>query len=190
MSDRPVIGEFRSKTENKPREELKAPVAPVATAMGETKKEEEKTIPVTPVELYQARLKEAGIPLEQARIIYDELLTKGYHEETIMLRKGIRAVFRTRQYDDTLRLQTEFESVQPRLAMTQGDIVTRFNLAASLYEWKGEAIKHEGDDDFDKALALVRKLPGPVFSLLAGELSKFDEKIMLVFSPGSTENFI
>ena len=193
MTDRPTIGDFRSKSDNKPRETVEPP-APVKTVETpeEAKSEEklEKEIPLSVAELYQARLKEAGMTLEEARVIYDAILMNGYYEEIITLKKGVRAIFRSRQYDDTLRIQTEFESVQPRLKMTQEDIITRFNLAGSLYEWQGKPIPHGGDDEFDAALAIVKKLPGPVFSLLANELGKFDQKVMVVFGPGATENFI
>lgn len=178
----PVIGDFRSVPNNVARTESKVETPPATTPADET-------IPLTPVELYRKRLTDTGISLSDAQMIYDNVLTKGYHEEIIPLKKGVRAVFRTRAYDDTMRLQQELEAAQPRLVLSQEDLVTRFNLAASLYEWKGEAIKHDGDDAFDAALAIVKKMPGPVFSLLAQALAKFDQKIMVIFSEGSAEAF-
>jgi hypothetical protein len=78
---------------------------------------------------------------------------------------------------------------KPQLAISQDELITRYNLAASLFEWDGKVLKHETEEDFDTLLLLLRKLPGPIFSVLARELSKFDAKIMAVFDAGAAENF-
>lgn len=143
---------------------------------------------MTPKDLYLQRLKDNDIPVSLALSIFDAVMSKGYYEEYVKIR-DVRAVFRTRSYDDHLRLQTALEATRPTLVMTQEDIVTRYNLAASLYEWRGTTYAHTNDDDFDKVMKVVKALPGPVYSVLAQKLAEFDQKILVVFSAGATETF-
>jgi hypothetical protein len=130
-----------------------------------------------------------GISLAEAETIYDGVLTKGYYEEYIRIRGNNRAVFRTRTYEDHLRLQTVLEMQKPQLVISQDELITRYNMAASLYEWAGNTLKHDSEDDFDAVMKLIRKLPGPLFTVLSRELSKFDAKVMAVFDEGADENF-
>jgi hypothetical protein len=210
MSERPLIGDFRSKPGNQPRgsmisaETLGATVPPAPapptsnhsdqetlevkpepTLAEEVGKEEEV---LSPGERYRNRLKQAGITLEEAASIYDAILDKGYYEEFIKIRKH-RAVFRTRSYEEQLRVQAALETYQPRMALSQDELVSRYNLAASLYEWQGKALKHETDTDFENVLSLIKRLPQPVVGLLYDGLAKFDRKVMLVFSEGATDSF-
>lgn len=189
---RPTIGDFRGSEQNKPRpphkveEKVETPekedgATPVV--------EETKSDFLTPAERYRAQLKAMNISQADAETIYDGVLTKGYYEEYIRLRGDHRAVFRTRMYDDHLRLQTVLEMKKPHLAISQDELITRYNLAASLYEWEGKPLKHESDEDFDEIMKLVKRMPGPLFTVLSRELSKFDTKIMAVFDEGADENF-
>jgi len=200
--ERPVIGDFRPSTNAAPRSSeaasppAPAPVSETPSTEDLLKKtaEELKALDaaqkaLTPAERYAARLKDAGVSQNVATAIYDAVLTKGFYEEYVRLGKTGRAVFRTRMYEDALRLQTALERERPQLAMNQDDLITRYNLAASLSEWRGTVIPHNTDADFDAALTLVRRLPAPLFSLLATELAKFDQKTLVVFSEGAAENF-
>lgn len=195
---RPTIGDFRGSDQNKPRPPPTSPAEEKETASDEEAVETsppEKTNPLknadflTPAEKYRERLKAQEIDLKTAEAIYDSVLTKGYHEEYIRIRGNHRAVFRTRMYEDHLRLQTILEMQKPQLAISQDELITRYNLAASLYEWNGKPLKHETDDDFDEIMKLVKKLPGPLFTVLSRELAKFDTKVMAVFDEGADENF-
>jgi hypothetical protein len=197
---RPVIGDFRGAEQNKPRT-ASAPVTEEKKENSVTTAEEgaDTTSPVapllkpsdflTPAERYRERLKVMKIDLKEAESIYDGVLTKGYYEEYIRIRGSNRAVFRTRMYEDHLRLQTVLEMQKPQLALSQDELITRYNLSASLFEWNGKTLKHDNDADFDEVMKLVRRLPSPVFSLLQRELSKFDAKVMAVFEEGADENF-
>lgn len=201
MTTRTTIGDFRSGQKGEARRgstaaeesgggaESAAPESVPATTVQVTSGEGAATTVITAGEEYLERLKEAKITLQEAMAIYDAVLTKGYYEEYVRLRGNRRAVFRTRQYEDNLRLQTILELQRPQLIINQEDLITRYNLAASLYEWDGKVLKHETDADFDAVLAMIRRMPGPLFTLLSRELAKFDQKIMLVFSDGATENF-
>lgn len=194
---RPTIGDFRGTPDNKPRAapppDSKEEVEPPKAQTTPTEETPPDPLPVTdfltPAERYRERLKQLNLELKEAEIIYDAVLTKGYYEEYVRLRGDHRAVFRTRQYEDHLRLQTIMEMQKPQLAISQDELITRYNLAASLFEWDGKVLKHETDDDFDAVLKLVRKLPAPLFTVLSRELSKFDAKVMAVFAEGADENF-
>lgn len=212
--DRPVIGDFRKSQNDAPRAADAAvsngttpsvptpPPAPaaaepkpaddlagVADAVAALKKADEEEALLLPEERYRKRLADAKVSITEASTIYDGILAKGFYEEYVRFGKSARAVFRTRRYEDSLRLQAALEHLRPQLEITQNDLITRYNLAASLTEWQGKALPHETDADFDAALALVKRLPGPVFTLLAGELAKFDYKIAVVFSEGAAQNF-
>jgi hypothetical protein len=208
---RPTIGDFRSTENNKPRTSpAQTPTVatpPPNTAVSDNSEEKDVEVELTPdeekvkqaltddsdflspAEKYRENLKKMKIELKEAEAIYDGVLSKGYYEEYIRIRGNNRAVFRTRTYEDHLRLQTILEMQKPQLAISQDDLITRYNLAASLYEWNGKQLKHDTDDDFDTVMRMIRKLPGPLFTVLARELSKFDAKIMTVFSEGAAENF-
>lgn len=192
---RPRIGDFRSKPDNAPRKppaetgapEVAGDKAPEKAEGGATPEEvpEEK---LTPKDRYARRLKEADISLSMAQSIFDAVVSKGYYEEYVKVGAN-RAVLRTRLYDDHLRLQTALEATRPGLVMTQEDMITRYNLAASLYEWRGKPLKHDSDDDFDAVMDEVKKLPAPIYSMLVQRLAEFDRKVMLVFSEGATDSF-
>jgi len=191
---RPTIGDFRSPEQNKPRPPPSEPVEekevaaeePVAATTPPPLKNADF---LTPAEKYRERLKAQEIDLKSAEAIYDSVLSKGYYEEYVRLRGSHRAVFRTRMYEDHLRLQTILEMQKPQLAISQDELITRYNLAASLYEWDGKPLKHETDEDFDAIMKIVKRLPGPLFTVLSRELSRFDTKVMTVFDEGAAENF-
>ena len=196
---RPTIGDFRGTEQNKPRPpppqepEDKAPLKKEEEGPKEENLEKEGALGdldfLTPAERYRERLKILKIEIKEAESVYDAVLSKGYYEEYVRFRGNRRAVFRTRAYEDHLRLQTILEMQKPQLAISQDELITRYNLAASLFEWDGKPLKHETDEDFDALLKLLRKLPGPIFSVLSRELSKFDAKVMAIFDEGADENF-
>ena len=187
MADRPTIGALRSKPGNEPR----VPAPPEKTDEPETKKEEEepKELAKTPAEEYRERLKKSDISFEEATQIFDDVMDKGYHEVVVKLGKHGRAVFHTRQYSDHTRLQDQIERLAPKFAMITDDVINRYNLAASLHEWRGKIIPHNDEKDFAAALDLVFKMPGPAYALLVNELAKIDAKVMVIFSNGAAENF-
>jgi hypothetical protein len=144
---------------------------------------------LSPAEQYLVDLKAADIDIDTARSIYDAVASKGFYEETIKVRNG-RAVFRTRTYDDHLRIITMLELNKPTLTQSYAELVNRYNLTASLMSWNTTNFgSPENDEAFEAKLAKIRKLPGPVVTLLVRELAKFDKKINLVFADGSLENF-
>ena len=199
--NRPRVGDFRSPPGNEPRtsppaespktksaETTLAPPAPATPEPDETPEAEKPPAELTAKERYLKRLEENKIPRETAAAIYDAVIEKGYYEEYITIGKH-KAVFRTRLYDDTLRLQTALEATRPALVVTQEDMITRYNLASSLYAWRGTAYSHETDEEFDKVMAVVKKLSAPLYSLMVQKLAEFDHKVMTIFSEGATDSF-
>lgn len=163
-----------------------APLPPAPTPeTPEAATDDEK---LSPAERYEKMLARNEIDRNYASGVVDAILSKGYFEEYVHIR-GKRATFRTRTYDDHLRLQSALEFEKPTLALSQDDLITRYNLAASLCEWNGKKYPHDSDKDFETIMADIRKLPLPVFSMLARELSKFDAKMMLIFSEGAPDSF-
>lgn len=190
---RPPVGNYRSAPGNAPRrdppKETAAPETVASSVTTETPEAAAKSeVELTSKERYAKRLEEAKISKDAANAIFDAVMSKDYYEEYVMVGKQ-RAVLRTRLYEDHLRLQTALELQRPGLVLSQEDMITRYNLAASLYEWKGVDYKHDNDDDFDAVLTLLRRMPSPVYSLLAQKLAEFDQKVMLVFSEGATDSF-
>lgn len=198
-NNRPPIGSFRGVPDNKPR--TTAPSVPPTFGAGsppepprasETKEQSTTTPSVpktlTPGEQYLARLDDAGITKQEAEGIYDAVLSKGYYEEYVRIR-GNKAVLRTRQYEDTLRVQTALELAGNRMPSSNDELIARYNLAASLYEWQGKPIRHNTDEDFDNAIRMIQKMPGPLVYMLTNALARFDAKLMVVFSEGCTEVF-
>lgn len=195
--NKPMIGDFRSPTGNAPRvvpttpdtASTDAPAVPDVTAplVTETASTEAAapSKALTPAEVYQDRLKEAGIDLYEARSIIDRVIIGGSYEESFQL-VGRKGTFRTRSYEDQLRVSRALELENPTTGVAQSDIIVRYNLAASLVEWAGT--KYDSKPVAER-LDLLNKFPAPLINLLSRELSKFDGKMMLIFSDGAIDSF-
>jgi hypothetical protein len=212
----PIVGDFRSTTSNAPRTapvtvntvEGDAPVMsstalsnvqpgtisdPVqyeaAKARGSISETPSVGKELTPAELYQNRLKDAGIDLLQARSILDAVISGGYYEESFTL-AGRKGTFRTRSYANQRRIAKALEVENPATGYAQNELIVRYNLAASLVEWAGNRY-YTGNDEkqFQDKLVGLDDFPGPVITLLSNELAKFDAKMMIVFSDGAIDSF-
>lgn len=212
---KPIIGDFRSPAGNAPRAapaptldpavpskpehgtianpaayesakangvitELSAAPAPGAFETTATPEKE-----LTPAEAYQKRLQEAGIDLYQARSIIDAIIVNGFHEESFTL-AGRKGTFRTRSYADQMRVSKQLELENPATGYAQSDLIVRYNLAASLVEWAGHKY---ASNLFEERLLALTGFSGPLVNLLSRELSKFDAKMMLIFSDGAIDSF-
>lgn len=180
--DHPVIGDFRGPATNAPRDPAPAPETEAAPT--EREKEKKKTEPPS----WAGRLKAAGISEKEALGIIDAVLDKGYYEEEFLLR-GKVGVLRTRTHEDFLRMQEQLELQRPQLQISQDALITRYSLAASLVKWDQTVFKHDTEDDFGLVDDFLRKMSAPLYSLLSSQLSKFDTKMLLIFSEGAPENF-
>lgn len=158
---------------------------------------EEMATGLTPIEDYQAYLKEEGIEESEAQDIVDSLFAQGYYEETVPLTKRLKAVIRTREHGDTLRLQMALEVQRPIFNHVLQEITTRYNMAASLVQFGDTTFAHPGDDVdketreklFDVRLQFVERMADPAFYKLSVLLAKLDRKIAAVMREGVAENF-
>jgi hypothetical protein len=174
MSNAPIIGELRGTTTNVPRTDTQ-PQEPEKT------KEEE----LTPAEAYEKLLTDNNITLSHARSVIDRVITNGFYEEKFSV-VGKTGFFKTRVYSDQLRINLALEMENPKLPITQSDLIIRHNLAASLVEWAGKSYRSV---DFYQKLKTLEEFPTPVINILSRELSKFDTKIMIIFSDGAIDSF-
>lgn len=152
---------------------------------------------MTPIEDYKKYLAELKITEEEAARIVDDMLTKGYYEETFKLSKTRSCKLRTREHRDTIRLQMAMEVQRPLFTDSSNELQARYNMAASLSAYNGEDYyfaepgdaQEKVDKLFDERLKAVECLPAPVFSVVSMMLAKFDQKILAVMRPGVAENF-
>lgn len=198
----PLIGDFRSAASNAPRAPEAAPAPAVEVtdedravttglidAVAEKSADETPKKELTPSEHYAERLKSVGLDLYGARSIVDTLITQGYFEDSFVFasRKG---VFRSRSYADQLRVSRVLELENPATALAQSEIIIRCHLGASLVEWAGKKF-YVGPDEakMQEKIDSLRSFPAPIINMLSNELSKFDSKMMVVFSDGAVDSF-
>jgi hypothetical protein len=155
---------------------------------------------LVPVKDYAKFLKDHDISEDKAEEIVDNILMRGFHEETYPLTKKSAVVLRTRAHRDTLRLHQALQIRQPVYQDVANEIIIRYNLAASLSAITGPAEKHfEFPDDetideevvklFDVRMRYIERMPGALFAKLSMKLSQFDRIVMAVMREGVTENF-
>lgn len=222
--ERPRLGDFTRPSSKKPGdtvpESAKVPVTP-KTPLPPQKEEDppaEMTPPETPaektaqqrvdlyqnmqeamlpIENYQEHLAQYGISEEKAARIVDDLLTQGYYEEDFPISKRVNLTLRTREHRDTIRMQIALQVQRPLFSDTLNELVSRYNLAASLAAYNGKRYDFPSEDDadekadklFDVRLKKAEHLPAAVFSMATMLLAKFDRMILAVMREGVAENF-
>lgn len=155
---------------------------------------------LVPVKDYAKFLKDHDISEDKAEEIVDNILMRGFHEETYPLTKKSAVVLRTRAHRDTLRLHQALQIRQPVYQDVANEIVIRYNMAASLAAITGPAEKRfefAGDETtdeaaiklFDERMRYIERMPGALFAKLSMKLSQFDRMVMAVMREGVTENF-
>jgi hypothetical protein len=153
-----------------------------------------------PVKDYAAFLKEQQIEESKAAEIVDDLITKGYHEETYPLTARSSVVLRTREHLDTLRLHAALQAQQPVYNDVANEIVIRYNVAASLAAILGPNEKRftfpTGKEDeaeasklFDERMRYVERMPGVFFAKISVKLAEFDRLVLAVMREGVAEHF-
>jgi len=152
---------------------------------------------LTPIKDYKEFLKKQGITEDKATVIVDDLLTKGAYQETFHLSKSISLDLRTRSQSDLIRLQTAMKVQRPIYDDAIDELVTRYNMAASLVRYhktsfafpESSADTKKVEELFEQRLLYVENLPAPVFSAISSKLAKFDWVVMAVMQEGVAENF-
>lgn len=215
--ERPRLGDFTRPSKKRPQdnapsaEELAARVkedAPPDAMMPPESPEEQEAQDrlklyeqmqdtMTPIEDYKKYLEELDIDEEDAARIVDDLMTKGFYEETFKISKTRTCTLRTREHRDTVRLQTAMQIQRPLYQDSMNELQTRYNMAASLAAYNEETyyFPQQGDSVekvdtlFDERLKAVECMPAPIFSVVSMLLAKFDQKILAILRPGVAENF-
>jgi hypothetical protein len=150
-----------------------------------------------PIKDYKKFLEQQGIKETTAAAIVDDLLTKGAYQDTFNLSKSVSIDLRTREQSDLIRLQTAMKIQRPVYDDAIDELLTRFNMAASLVRYHETTFEFPPEDAdtktvedlFEKRLRYVENLPAPVFSAISAKLARFDWTVMAVMQEGVAENF-
>jgi hypothetical protein len=135
---------------------------------------------------YDEKLVEHDLTKTQALEILDAMFTKGYFEKTYKLSGNIFVTFRTRRADDQDRLLQRIEAESPQFPATISNLVSKYNLAASLWTYKDESFE---EMTFKLRYDYVSNLPDIVLRLLCVKLSRFDRMMLDVMDEGAIANF-
>ena len=93
---------------------------------------------------------------------------------------------RSRTLEAQETMQGVIEHDAPQYAITINETISKYNLAASLAEFRGKKFAAE---DMRNTLEFVKNLPLPVFTAMVNRLAKFDAIMNVVLSEGVVENF-
>lgn len=179
---------------------LTTPTTQAKPEKKEEKKEEEVTeLKLTPAERWEKNLAAAGLNEAQAFVILDDVIAKGYWEKEYVLFRGrLNVTFRTRDGQHRRRVQRALqEQSTPVSTLSFTEIVTRYNLAASLSVFKKNrmpfAPENGSVDQIEEAFLqrydFVGKISGPVFDQLVEALIDFDKIVAAAFSEGAASGF-
>lgn len=153
----------------------------------------------TPEELsatYEENLAKVGMTLEDARGVIENIVVKGYHEESTRI-GPLTFRYRTRGHHDTLRTYAAVESSGIAMPQSMQEFINRQNTAASLVSWGDRKFTHPdpedetaGEEAFKERL---RFLSRGVSSLVAVKMMQivhdFDEKMAAVMADGAPQDF-
>jgi hypothetical protein len=163
---------------------LKQPTVPLPdepVAAQESTVKPEEIVVKTPHEEYLEALKAINVTPDQAANIVDSLIIQGFYEETFLLNKKFPVKFRSRDQGSNQRIDRALADHKPEYNSSYMTLVVTHNIAASLVQY-GKFIcqPYVSDEEFDKTLKMVQKIPQPIFQLLVEQLSKFDQKLLTV----------
>ena len=154
---------------------------------------------LSPEETYEKGLKEVGITLAQSRVILESTFINEYYEEEVHLGAGVYAVFRSRQYLDTIRANRALERDRVELVSSVSDILNRYSTAAALMRYgqkdfnvpkpKDKADSQDIEKSFNERLDFLERLPTYVCNKLMQKSFDFDRKLLAVFADGAPADF-
>ena len=194
MSDMPMIGEegFIGTT---PKNSAK--IEETLSIIKGTDEKPEKEL--SPEETYEKGLKDVGITLAQSRAILESTFVNEYYEEEVHLGAGVYAVFRSRQYLDTIRANRALERDRVELVSSVSDILNRYSTAAALVRYgqkdfnvpkpKDKADSQDIEKSFNERLDFLERLPTYVCNKLMQKSFDFDRKLLAVFAYGAPADF-
>ena len=195
--ERPIVPAPKAQPKAPPKAEGPAPAALDAAEQKIVEEVAETEKVLSPLEAYEAKLKKAGLTVDTARAIFDDLLQKGYWTEEVQFSARTKVRFRSRQYADTERFQEHVEQVRPQYESHYNELLFKYSLAASLEQFGATRFEFPKTSDsaeqieklFQRRLEFVMRLPDAMVRLLYAKLGRFDEKVRAVMEEGATENF-
>ena len=146
---------------------------------------------------YEERLKRNDIAKEEALKIVDSLLAGESYVEEVKLGSKASAKFTTRSTRFNSFLADRVDIADPKKVGKLSQLMSEYQLAASIVELNGESwgeLKESAPEEewvriLESKRERVKLLPSPVFVAVCNHLSRFDAKMILVFSDGYVENF-
>jgi hypothetical protein len=185
----PLIDQFKGPENNGPREET-------ITDLPDFSKEEPGEIDVSPAKAYLEGLNAIDLSRAEAVAIIDAVVSDGIYLETVKINNRVVVEFGTRSYRDLQRVSRLLENESPTLPMSVNDLISRFNLAASLRSYNGKALPWNDKEkdqavskEFQERLDFIYGLPDIIVHRMMEALSEFDHKIGVVFAKGAPEDF-
>jgi len=153
----------------------------------EEKKEEEKEeikAPVDVIRPWKDVLADAKITEDQANVILDAMMTKGYWEKNYVLLRGrLHTTLRTRDAYSVTRISKALDLRRNPTDTAFVEVTFNYNLAGSLIKYQEATLPFSEakaslaniEDCFNKRLEFVDRLPSPVVSALYRALANFDQ---------------
>ena len=151
----------------------------------------------TPSEMWRQECELAGLSMRDAARILDEVMTKGFYEESYRV-AGRVFKLRTRTTVDGDRLIEMLRELRPDNNAVLTHLIARINLASSLSTFGPEVFPHTYPTDENRALLdaewkarwnYTSSLPQPIFLAVTQTLQNFDEKVALACDARALENF-
>jgi hypothetical protein len=203
--DAPLIGQFKGPAENSPR--LPRKDSPPVQSKEDKAIEESMAIvdkeilqpmlkegtPEQIAESYEEGLKSVDLTLSQARMIMEKILVDNYYEETMYI-QSLPVTFRTRSYNDTVRLHQFLTAESPTYQASVQDLIARHNLAASLAKFGDREFRFPDDYKesaaaFEERMEFVKSRVEFTVTRLMELVYKFDNKLAKVFANGAPQDF-
>jgi hypothetical protein len=148
-------------------------------------------------EQYLKNLADRKIEIKEARHVMEQMVTKGYYEESFKIGPATLTL-RTRVYEDMMRSQRMLEVERPEYATAVQELLNRYNTAASLVRYGDHYFEHvdpmtASEEDMDKAfeprLRFLRRQPQYVTLKMQQFCFDFDQKMIAIFGEGAPQDF-
>jgi hypothetical protein len=198
MANPQKIGSYSPPDDSEEKPAPKTPAGAMSAGIKEDLKQSVKVDEegIEKAKSYEELLAEAKVSLDDARCIVDDMLSKGFYEETVPLTQKLTVTLRTRKHADYLRYHEALEIHNPRYQEEQNEMALRYCLAGSLVRFHDQNFVYPKVTEtdkyrkaFDERLAWIEQQPERVIALLAVKLNNFDRKVATVLSEGVIENF-
>lgn len=135
---------------------------------------------------YEERLEAHSLTMEQAMTIVSGVFDNGYYEKVYPVVGTATVTLRTRKTEDQDRLLQRIEADNPQFPASVSQLVSKYNLAASMVDYRGVNLENE---DFKTRYKRVCEFPENIFRVLCTKLARFDDMVMDVMDEGAIANF-